>query len=75
MILFDKDMTILYTGNDAQTIQTKLKELTGKQVQVPDGTCKNSCGKQAPAGCYCDDDCKGYGDCCKDVCEVCGLSC
>jgi hypothetical protein len=33
-----------------------------------DGTnsCKASCGGQAPSGCWCDELCTGFGDCCPD---------
>jgi len=32
----------------------------------------NSCGSQAPGGCWCDAACAGYGDCCADYQGVCG---
>lgn len=32
----------------------------------------NSCGGQAPGGCWCDSYCKTAGDCCADVAAVCG---
>jgi len=45
----------------------------------PDGTactepvgCKDMCGGQSPDGCYCDEQCFDYGDCCPDVCDECG---
>ncbi len=40
----------------------------------PDCTCwaAESCGGQAPAGCYCDWECAWYGDCCYDACDMCG---
>jgi hypothetical protein len=45
----------------------------------PEGpTCAGSCGEQSPDGCWCDDLCSGYGDCCGDfeqVCEPAGPSC
>jgi hypothetical protein len=36
-----------------------------------------ACGTQAPAGCYCDDQCAGFGDCCGDigVCNTCSGIC
>lgn len=34
-------------------------------------SCKNSCGKQAPGGCWCDSYCKNAGDCCSDQASVC----
>jgi hypothetical protein len=45
----------------------------------PEGpTCAGACGEQSPDGCWCDDLCSGYGDCCGDfeqVCEPAGPSC
>lgn len=39
------------------------------------GTCETAevCGGQSADGCWCDDACKYYGDCCEDVPEVCDL--
>jgi hypothetical protein len=31
-----------------------------------------ACGAQSASGCWCDDACKGYGDCCADIDSVCG---
>jgi hypothetical protein len=39
-----------------------------------DGTkysCEGSCGEQAPGGCWCDEECVEYGDCCADKAPVC----
>jgi len=33
--------------------------------------CAGICGGQSPSGCYCDEECEGYGDCCDDVCDEC----
>lgn len=33
-------------------------------------SCKGHCGSKAP-GCYCDDKCAGYGDCCPDKAQLC----
>jgi hypothetical protein len=35
------------------------------------GTCQGSCGGQSPDGCWCDDECFGFGDCCIDICDWC----
>ena len=35
-------------------------------------SCAGNCGAWAPGGCYCDKDCKKYGDCCEDKVEACG---
>lgn len=34
-------------------------------------SCEDICGTQAPAGCWCDDQCQTYGDCCNDYEEFC----
>ena len=39
------------------------------KVTVP--TCEGSCGEMSPTGCWCDELCEGYGDCCEDVCDEC----
>lgn len=39
------------------------------------GSCEGACGGQSADGCWCDDACDNYGDCCadkKDVCDGCG---
>jgi len=35
------------------------------------GTCSGQCGGQAPSGCWCDNLCNGFGDCCSEVCTDC----
>ena len=35
------------------------------------GSCKGFCGRKAPAGCYCDESCEIFGDCCADKSERC----
>lgn len=40
---------------------------------APDpNSCVGNCGGQAPGGCWCDDQCAGFGDCCSDRAAVCG---
>jgi subtilisin-like proprotein convertase family protein len=34
-----------------------------------------ACGNEAPAGCWCDDQCASFGDCCPDICASCQLNC
>lgn len=38
----------------------------------PVASCVDACGGQSDAGCYCDELCSEFGDCCGDVDEVCG---
>ena len=35
------------------------------------GSCRGTCGAQSPDGCWCDDSCERYGDCCTDYERVC----
>ncbi len=35
------------------------------------GTCEESCGEMSPSGCWCDDSCVEFGDCCPDKSSVC----
>jgi len=35
-------------------------------------SCEGHCGDMAEAGCYCDDACAFWGDCCDDMLAVCG---
>ncbi|HEU4406435.1 MAG TPA: S8 family serine peptidase [Polyangiaceae bacterium] len=39
---------------------------------TPDNSCVNRCDLQAPAGCFCDDQCAQFGDCCPDKVATCG---
>ena len=34
-------------------------------------SCDGNCGGQAPGGCWCDDQCAGFGDCCSDKVAEC----
>ena len=34
-------------------------------------SCSGACGGQAAGGCWCDDQCTKYGDCCEDVVQQC----
>ena len=35
-------------------------------------SCEGRCGGQAPGGCWCDNQCSNFGDCCADKVAVCG---
>ncbi len=37
----------------------------------PNNSCVGYCGKKAPGGCWCDNLCEQYGDCCSDKKQVC----
>lgn len=75
MMVFDADMTIKFVGNDINQIVQIIATATG----VPygggtdnSGSCQGVCNGQGSTGCYCDNKCYMYGDCCSDVCEACG---
>jgi len=34
-------------------------------------SCEGNCGGAAPSGCYCDESCHDFADCCDDVCDHC----
>ncbi|HET6584530.1 MAG TPA: hypothetical protein VFG69_13805 [Nannocystaceae bacterium] len=43
---------------------------SGKADEI--ASCVDACGGQAAAGCWCDDQCTGFGDCCPDFATACG---
>jgi hypothetical protein len=54
-------------------IESTLPDADGVCVEVVDAnSCEGHCGGQADAGCYCDDACAFWGDCCDDKVAVCG---
>lgn len=53
------------TGDERGTWQS-----SGKADDT--ATCAGACGDQAAAGCWCDDACAAYGDCCPDIAAMCG---
>lgn len=56
------------TGGDPPQDRTPWKP--GKADST--ATCLEKCGEQAEAGCWCDDGCITYGDCCPDKVTMCG---
>ena len=69
-IVFDGSMEILYIGGSEAEVINILTNNTGES---PGGGCEGACGGQTAGACWCDDQCKQYGDCCPDVCEACGF--
>ncbi|GMV41342.1 MAG: hypothetical protein AMXMBFR64_30580 [Myxococcales bacterium] len=43
----------------------------GGACVMPLPSCAGACGGQSPDGCWCDDACTGYGDCCPDYAALC----
>jgi hypothetical protein len=40
-----------------------------------DDSCFGFCGDSAPGGCWCDQSCFEYDDCCEDICDACPMEC
>ena len=40
-----------------------------------DDSCAGFCGESTPSGCWCDEGCLEYNDCCDDICEACPTMC
>jgi hypothetical protein len=54
---------------DSQRGTFQMPENVGKADSLY--SCKGICGQKAPGGCYCDDLCDAYGDCCPDKAAEC----
>ncbi|HIA02898.1 MAG TPA: hypothetical protein EYN66_13485 [Myxococcales bacterium] len=74
-ILFGEDMTIVSSGQ-GENLGADLNNIFGKPFVAPQikGSCAGTCG-QKTSGCYCDNKCSQYGDCCPDICEACNIAC
>ncbi len=44
---------------------------TGEILEDEGNSCVDNCEGQAPDGCYCDEQCKEFGDCCPNYEEIC----
>jgi len=44
---------------------------SSNEAKAGPDSCEDYCGGEAPAGCWCDDLCQGFGDCCDDYEEFC----
>ncbi len=79
-IEFDEEILPKYpTAAELQYMEAKALEFKEKlktrrpisdQMKNVD-SCVGNCGGQAPGGCYCDNLCQQYGDCCSDYVAVC----
>ncbi len=82
IIVLDSDMTIKHIGANLNSAVQTISTATGIPYTGGNGggggggsgTCQGKCGAQS-TDCWCDDKCSGYGDCCKDICEICGIGC
>lgn len=59
--------------NEEAIVENGLGALCGWCAGIPNATEETeSCGSGATAGCYCDDACVEFEDCCPDACAACG---
>jgi hypothetical protein len=57
------------TQDDSDRVHSTLTRGAGKSDHAK--SCKEICGKKAVSGCWCDEKCADYGDCCADKAEQC----
>lgn len=62
----EDDAIDLYSGTS-----TDLNENGVPDECEPATPCEGYCGTESPEGCWCDEDCVLYGDCCEDVTTLC----
>jgi hypothetical protein len=70
IIVLDAKMKLLAKQAATNQAADLIVEATGGEP-IP-ATCDGMCGGMALAGCYCDQECIGFGDCCPDACDLCG---
>ena len=65
---------VCVTGTSDKPVVT-IGECPKEEVALPPTKeaigCANYCGGQSPNGCWCDNLCTGYGDCCPDYKQYC----
>lgn len=62
---------VLAAGLASCTVEDGRTHSANRGEAQNDGTCAGACGDQSAAGCWCDEACAGYGDCCSDKGAVC----
>lgn len=58
--------------DSAAFINTTAQIFSQTQENIDASSCLYFCGSRTPGGCWCDDTCTTYGDCCSDKTTVCG---
>lgn len=66
---FEQDWTT-YDSTTFTTATTQIFSQTREEIDPT--SCRSFCGTRTPGGCWCDDYCLQYGDCCADKVSVCG---
>jgi hypothetical protein len=61
-------LSVLLLGCSAEA------EERGSALEGASASCVGHCGEEAPAGCWCDEDCAEHGDCCADAESVCTVT-
>jgi hypothetical protein len=75
-VVFDRERTVAYAGTGGDAPQypdavAAIEAATGK-TYVERLSCEGLCGQRHASGCWCDETCVTFGDCCEDNCGVCG---
>ena len=68
VLLDGENMEILKVDVTAAEVVAAVQAKTGITIEA---SCEGACGGAALAGCYCDNVCEQYGDCCPDYKSVC----
>ena len=55
-------------------VLTTLGAAAPAATAAPADSCLGHCGTMAPAGCWCDDYCVAFGDCCSDKAQACTVA-
>jgi hypothetical protein len=66
-------LSMFACGSALDTDESRASANLPRALAKGDGSssCQGFCGKKAPGGCWCDDKCDFYGDCCVDKAPVC----
>lgn len=74
--IFEQNLVVSGSLSTVNTPAGREKRLTLSEIfstvqHTSQDSCVDACGGQSPDGCYCDDLCVEYGDCCADHADAC----
>jgi|GEM_PF-2210609 len=64
-------MCALYCEHGFKTDANGCDICACNDAPTPADSCEGNCGSKAPSGCWCDEECAKYGDCCSDKKDAC----
>lgn len=76
MLVLIGALVMFFNCGDEFTGQSRSRAMVGENPiattpPMPEASCEGHCGKKSLGGCWCDNNCEKYNDCCKDKKEVC----